>query len=201
MASDKDHLYQASTVGAVRQCEILSEVKQLNPIVSFDQSGKEIVSVEQITHPFCIVVSQDCDLDWDYWERQKTSKEQKPGKLLNSVLFCEIEPADKVRYDTDRVQNRKAWDKIPKNDTEKRFHFLDRVPPALDGIQQGLPELTADFKRVFSIDAAYLYQQIAAGSVTKRTCLVSPYLEDFSTRFRNYHGRIALPSAYESEKP
>ena len=66
--------------------------------------------------------------------------------------------------------------------------------------REGLPELTADFKKVFGIDAATLYCQIKLGIVKRRTVLGSPYLEYFSRRYNSFHGRVALPFQYESER-
>jgi hypothetical protein len=61
----------------------------------------------------------------------------------------------------------------------KDFTFLRRTPPECEVEQEGLPELTADFKKVFGIDAATLYRQIDLGIVKRRTVLASPYLEHF----------------------
>ena len=66
--------------------------------------------------------------------------------------------------------------------------------------QEGLPELTADFKKVFGIDSASLYNQIAIGTAKRRSILESPYLEHFSRIYNSFHGKVALPSQYESEK-
>jgi len=65
---------------------------------------------------------------------------------------------------------------------------------------KGISELTADFKKVFGINAENLYRQIELDFAQRRTILVSPYLEHFARRYQNFHGRIALPSQYESEK-
>jgi hypothetical protein len=63
-----------------------------------------------------------------------------------------------------------------------------------------LPELTVDFKKVFAIDAGFLYHQISNNIARRRTILECPYLEHFSHRSHDYHGRVALPAQYESEK-
>ncbi|WP_421658005.1 hypothetical protein [Leptothermofonsia sp. ETS-13] len=78
--------------------------------------------------------------------------------------------------------------------------FFEKIPPECEMEQEGLPELIADFKRVFGIDAATLYRQIELGMVKRRTTLASPYLEHFSKRYHSFHGRVALPFQYESER-
>jgi hypothetical protein len=82
----------------------------------------------------------------------------------------------------------------------ERFYFFEKIPPECEVEQEGLPELTADFKRVFGIDAATLYRQIELGMVKRRAILASPYLEHFSRRYHSFHGRVALPFQYESER-
>lgn len=188
-------IYQASDKGSsLRQGEIVTGVVQYNPVI--DEIPKELqeLSFTPIIHPYSIVITQDCDLDWDYKARGTNNN---PAKLLNSIVLCEIGTAESIRS-TDGM-NRKEWELVVAHRHE-RFYFFEKIPPECEVEQDGLPELTADFKRVFGIDASTLYRQIELGMVKRRAILASPYLEHFSRRYHSFHGRVALPFQYESER-
>jgi hypothetical protein len=183
---------------ALRQGEILTGVVQYKPVVNQLSKQAQELSFETIIHPYAIIITQDCDLDWDY--RARKSPENQSAKLLNSVILCEIATAQEVRDIQDKqVMNSKTWDLVTSHRHE-RYYFFERIPSECEGEKEGLPELTADFKKVFGIDAATLYRQIKIGAVKRRTILISPYSEHFSRRYHSFHGRIALPSQYESER-
>lgn len=187
-------VYQASNKGSsLRQGEILTGVVQYNPIINEIPKEFQELSFTPIIHPYAIVVTQDCDLDWDYKAREDNDN---PAKLLNSIVLCEIDTAAAIRS-TDGM-NSKEWGLIEAHRHEK-FYFFEKVSPECEAESEGLPELTADFKRVFGISSETLYRQIELGMVKRRTLLASPYLEHFSRRYHSFHGRVALPFQYESE--
>lgn len=192
-------IYQTSDKhSSLRQGEILTGVVQFNPIVEeLSQKWQELKDLPftPVLHPYAIVVTQDCDLDWDY--KVRGTSNSNPAKLLNSIVLCEIGTAESIRG-TDGM-NRKEWELVISHRHE-RFYFFEKIPLEYELEQEGLPELTADFKKVFGIDAATLYRQIELGIVKRRTILASPYLEHFSRRYHSFHGRVALPSQYESER-
>ena len=192
-------IYQASHKNSsLRQGEILTGVVQYKPVINELLQDNQELSFDAIVHPYAIVVTQDCDLDWDYRDRQATKSQS--SKLLNSVLLCEITTAQEVRDIEDKkVMNSKEWNLVESHRHE-RYYFFEKISSACDSEQIGLPELTADFKRIFGIDAEILYRQIEVGMVKRRSILVSPYLEHFSRRYHSFHERIALPSQYESER-
>ncbi|MBW4466068.1 MAG: hypothetical protein KME07_11595 [Pegethrix bostrychoides GSE-TBD4-15B] len=188
-------IYQASDKGSsLRQGEIVTGVVQYNPVI--DEIPKELqeLSFTPIIHPYSIVITQDCDLDWDYKARGINNN---PAKLLNSIVLCEIGTAESIRS-TDGM-NRKEWELVVAHRHE-RFYFFEKIPPECEVEQEGLPELTADFKKVLGMDASTLYRQIELGMVKRRAILASPYLEHFSRRYHSFHGRVALPFQYESER-
>lgn len=171
LASDKS--------SSLRQGEIVTGVVQYNPVI--DEIPKEFqeLSFTPIIHPYAIVITQDCDLDWDYKARGTNNN---PAKLLNSIILCEIGKAESIRS-TDGM-NRKEWELVVAHRHE-RFYFFEKIPPECEVEQEGLPELTADFKRVFGINAGTLYRQIELGIVKRRAVLASPYLEHFSRRYHS----------------
>jgi hypothetical protein len=189
-------IYQASNKGSsLRQGEILTGVLQYNPVPDEIKKESQDLSFKPVEHPYAIIITQDCDLDWDYKARKNPNNN--PAKLLNSIILCEIGTAETIRG-TDGI-NRKEWELVTAHRHE-RFYFFEKIPPEYEVEQEGLPELTADFKKVFGINAATLYRQIEVGIVKRRTVLASPYLEHFSRRYYSFHGRVALPFQYESER-
>ena len=84
----KSLIYRASTEKeAFRQGEILTGVVQYKPVPEESSAELAEAKFKPIIHPYAIIVTQDCDLDWDYTARQNKDK---PYKLLNSVIFCEV---------------------------------------------------------------------------------------------------------------
>jgi hypothetical protein len=184
----------------IRQGEILTGLTQikLDPI-SFNSDKSKIVSVE---HPFAIVVSQDCDLDWDGRARLGQGSSQ---KLIPSILFCEIVTAKELLdsiLELDNAPNDKksrTWSRAKINKDE-RYHFFEAISADDDLIKEGLPELGADFKRYFSIPTDEVYLRIESDLNLKRRCtLRSPYLEHFALRFFAFQSRIALPEEHYSQ--
>lgn len=195
----KQAIYQPSVKNtSLRQGEILTGVVQYNPVASELSLELEELSFEPIIHPYAIVITQDCDLDWDHRARQSGNAQL--SKLLNSVILCEIATAREVRDISDKnIMNSGEWNLV-KSQRHERFYFLEKIPVECELEQLGLPELTADFKKVFGINAATLYRQMELGITKRRAILSSPYLEHFSKRYHSFHGRVALPSQYESER-
>ena len=77
--------------------------------------------VDSITHDYAIVLSQDCDLLWDF-----NRIEQKKISELTSVLFYELEtvPATKAR--------------LPGSDIfEKDFRHSGRAIPTIAELSEG----------------------------------------------------------------
>jgi len=134
-------------------------------------------------------VTQDCDLLWDFNERQK--EDRASHKLLPSTLLCEVHTADELRG-RNRIDS-DSWRRVRENKDE-RFHYLRGVRPEEDALRQGLPNLAVDFKRYFSIPTDELYAQLRAeDGAHRRTHLLSPYLEHFCSRFAYFQQRVALP--------
>ncbi|WP_373543912.1 hypothetical protein [Chamaesiphon sp.] len=186
---------------ALRQGEILTGVIQYKPVVEELLQQTQELSFKPILHPYAIVTTQDCDLDWDYTARN--SQEVESLKLLNSIILCEITTAQEIKDTRDingkQVMDSKTWNLV-KSHRHERYYFFEKVSSECEVEKEGLPELTADFKKVFGMDAATLYRQIEIGMVKRRTTLISPYSEHFSRRYHSFHDRVALPFQYESEK-
>lgn len=183
----------------VRQGEIIRGLDQLvYSKLPVNAQSEHDISVKN--HPYAIVVSQDCDLDWDYTERFGGGAAPREHRLMSDVLFCVVSEAKFVRHNPDKsFMNSSKWDQV-KTNREERFHFLQKVPAVNDALAEGLPELVVDFKRYFSMPVEAVYEQIRSGSAERRCRLESPYLEHCSHRFAHYQSRVALPHQHLSEQ-
>jgi hypothetical protein len=187
-------IYERSlSQASLRQGEILSDVIQLP--LDPDNIDFDAPTVVKIIHPFAIIVSQDCDLDWDFTARQ-TQEQQQAHKLLPNILFCMVSTAEELRGRAD--MNSGTWRGIRTNKNE-RYHFLQKVDPPDDALDKGLPELGIDFKRYFTIPSNEVHFQLENLTAKRRCRLLSPYLEHFSTRFSYFQSRIALPEDHFSD--
>jgi hypothetical protein len=188
--------YAPSADGALRQGEILTNLRQFKLNIESLRAGKPLA--EPIIHPFAIIMTQDCDCEQDF-------KPRKNGMISNatipSVLFCEVVAAEDLRHrdkGSEKVEiNSTVWGQVKINKNE-RYHFLESIPKSEDILSEGLPELTLDFKRYFTIPTEEIYYRIEIGEVKRRCRLVSPYLEHLTSRFNYFQSRIALPEDHTS---
>jgi hypothetical protein len=218
-------IYRASNGDeALRQGEILAGVVSYKPSLTLKETHKETQEINDpqapgtndpkiqeikdkigrtfksdctpIFYPYAIIINQNCDLDWDYNARKNQNQ---PNKLLNSILLCEVFSAKEIRYDKKYSINTKEWDFV-KSNRHQQYHFFEKVPPECTSNQEELPELTVDFKRIFAVDADFLYFLVENNIAKRCTVLNSPYLEHFSHHYYAFHGRVALPAQHESQK-
>jgi hypothetical protein len=190
---------QTSTDEPLRQGEIITQLIQFK--INLDTVGTENLAVDPVMHPYAIIVSQDCDLDWDYKARETNGQNH---KKLPNILFCEVTTfADLTQLllaldGTEKLKKSRTWAKAKQNKDE-RYHFLEKVEKAQDVLRIGLPELGVDFKRYFTIPADEVYLRIQIGEAQRRCRLTSPYLEHFTSRFYYFQSRVALPEEHYSE--
>ncbi|MCW5963361.1 MAG: hypothetical protein KIT83_04925 [Bryobacterales bacterium] len=180
--------------GVFRQGEILSDVVQLHIRADSLVNSTNELDFEEKIHPFALVLTQDCDLDWDFKARaadphQDTVQENKrQAKLVPNVLLCELMTADVLRP---RLAGGDVLKRI-RNNQDERYHCFPAAEIQQDSANEGLPELVADFKRVFSLPTDELYARLAMG-LKRRVVIMPPYLQHLSTRFGYYCLRVALP--------
>ena len=198
-------MYQASPAeGALRQGEVLTDVVEHQISLETLKAPENGIRVDKRRHPYAIVLTQDCDLDWDYNAQCRieggncpTAKER--GKLeakrVPAILLCEVHAATEIHGRED--MNTRIFKQIVINKNE-RYHFFQSIHEGDDLLGEGLPELTIDFKRYFTIPTDELYWQISHSDARRRTCLRNPYLEHLSQRFTSFLSRVALPQDYES---
>jgi hypothetical protein len=189
--AERPPIYARSVLLELCQGEILSGLVQTQLEVESVGATQDI-HLDRKTHPFAVVLSQDCDLDLDFKAR---CGQTKADKLLPNVLFCEVLTAEELRQSG--WMNATIWARVKINKDE-RYQFLQKVEPGDDADGQGVDEMGIDFKRYFTIPTAEVYVQLK--KTTRRRCkLCSPYLEHLSQRFAQYLCRIALPLGHASE--
>lgn len=183
-------IYVPTAVGSLRQAEIITGFTQTRLDVGKLQENK--VVVQPITHPFVVVLSQDCDLLQDFERRQAGKSED----LLSSVFLCPA--SDVTEFETASKKGRQEK-KLIKQNQFPRFHYLRDLPAGDDSLKEGLPELVLDFKRVFRAPTDEVYYWLAT---SKRRCrLVAPYSDHLCNRYSAYIGRVGLPLDHDRELP
>lgn len=173
----------------LRQAEVIADLYELRPQIPAGDNVQPD-KFDPIDHPYSVVVSQDCDLEWDYKARQSQAPTH---KLLEHVLFCALFPVSEIQ---DRSGGSQLFKRMRQNQDE-RYHSLVAAP--VNGLTDGLPWLFADFKMIFSLPLAFAYWQITSGQATRKGSLPSPYLEDLIHRLYTFLGRVATPPAQREE--
>jgi hypothetical protein len=158
----------------LRQGEILTGLVQYE----FDPVKEEGVPKSQ---PYAMVVHQDCDLLRDFEKREANE-----DPVLNGILLLELYEPDSIKP---IISGNSIWEQVRKNKQE-RWHFL---PSSSVECDQKLPDLIADFRRVFTMPPNEVYRQIKNGDVRRKCVLTIPYREHLQSRFAFYLQRIALP--------
>ena len=178
--------------GCIRQGEILSNVVQLlaNSSTLQESDGP---SFEERVHPFALVLTQDCDLDWEFRTRDaSTSAATRELKEVPNILLCEVFESAKFRP---RIKGSDLWQRITRNQDE-RFQYIQACGASQDRLGEGFPVLVADFKRVFTIPVEEFYRRLSLG-LQRRAIWVPPFGQDVANRFSCYFLRVALPG-YEA---
>jgi hypothetical protein len=189
-----DEVWSPSPDAAIRQCEILSGVIQTG--VSPDAIGVPgPVQLLTVRHAWVLVLSQDCDLDWDHALRQQDADVPGHNKELPNILLCHAYTIDEIH---DRPQVKSDILRRIRQNQDERFHTLDEVPAELDREGIGIPELILDFKRYFTIPTAELYGRMSlnadhAEAARRHAFLISPFRDEVARRASAFHARIALP--------
>ena len=171
----------------LRQGEIIANLLEprLRIVELTAIDANQPAKVDPIHHPYLIIVSQDCDLEWDY----KARKGKAPNhKLLTHILFCALLTRDEIIDQRDLKQ--REYDRMSKNQDE-RYHHFDTG--RIDGTTDSLPEVVADFKATFSLPLELVYWLIDIGQASRHGALFSPYLEQFMHRLYSFLGRVATP--------
>ena len=179
--------YVRHNVPFLKQGEILTNLLEFKLQIPRETNISAIKEpkFDPIYHPYAIVVSQGCDLEWDYNARAGEALEH---KLLTHVLFCGLFSREEI---TDQSKRKSRVFSQIKDGRDERYHYL--APAPIDGTDESMPESTADFKTTFSLPVELVYWLVSTGQAIREGALVSPYLEEFMHRLYSYLGRVATP--------
>ena len=195
-ATNVESLYSTSPEsGPLRQGEILSGVSELtydlDELTQNISSGSSVkVRVKQ--HPLTIVLSPDCDLEWDYNARRGDANPD--TKLISHVLMCDLEDESALRP----VRGSSPLNRIVKSDhrnivrgnRDERYHYL---PASRTNSGSSLQEFYIDFKRLFAVQTDYLIKGTDEGQIERLGVLKPPWIQHLSHRFTFFLGRVGLP--------
>ncbi|MFA5917388.1 MAG: hypothetical protein WC850_04100 [Candidatus Gracilibacteria bacterium] len=155
-------------------------------------NGEEII----ISWKYVIVLTQDCDLKWDYEYRKSYIEGASMDKFLQTILICpafNYEELCKGEHITDwkmrtfessKKPSGGAKEKLINNDEFKRYHYLH------DDIDLKIPSFVIDFKLFNTLPRDLLYsldRENYIGTVEEL------FRESLIQRFTNFIGRIPLP--------
>jgi hypothetical protein len=190
-----------------RPCQgaIYSDVLYVDRVERETDEGEERVLVQQILFPWVVVLTQECDLQWDYEARWGDKRPGTFGQVLLSVLAAPMYHADHLHGGTHlsalKVHAREDapfvchhiptdhWDKYVRKNRDPRYHYMD-LPESLR-----LPPVVIDFKHYFGISAEVLAQ-------SRDKCLGRLGNLDrlhVSQRFASFLTRVGIPEAAPQE--
>lgn len=174
-----------------KQGEIIESLYEFRPkaLESETIDTEQPIKFDRINYPFAIIVSQDCDLEWDYKAR---SNQTSDDKQLQHVLFCSLFLPDEIRVRS--KLNSDVFRRVKQNQDERYHHLMESC---IEETDQMLPELYADFKAIFALPLEFAYSLIDKGIASRKGTLPSPYLEDFMHRLYGFLGRVATPVIQE----
>lgn len=145
--------------------------------------------------PYLIVLTQDCDLEWDYTNHAEQKDNQ--DKFLHSILVCPAYHAEKLRKGTHleglglkmRRINSDRWNLVKKHNNA-RYHYLE------DNKELQIPELVLDFKHYYTVPRDLFYEEAKEHYIGTINEL---FRESLSQRFTHYLSRIGLPPIINEE--
>jgi len=179
---------KTKTKRRIHQGDIIKDVEYIEWAV---EKGDDI-EVSKLLFPNVYILSQDCDLEQDYKNRN-SKEENSQDKYLLSVLVAPVYNAEKVyagqhmnelEMNMSPINKNKTPGKNIQKNTNPRYHYLEFHDNSM------VPSVI-DFKHYFSVNTNYL----RGIKKTNYFCTVSElFREDISLRFSNYLARIGLPN-------
>lgn len=183
--------YSVTESPRFRQGDVLRDV---NLVAWAEVKDGELI-VSELTVPYCVVLTQECDLEQDYTNRNTPEKyARSQDKILPSILLCPAFPAELLRAGTHLPDvtmekfNSADWRRLAQNNNY-RYHFLPEHADAQ------VPDLVLDFKRYFTVPREIAYRD--SFKKAWRISLADLFREHLSSRFAHYLSRIGLPDPEE----
>lgn len=182
-------------IDRIMQGDIISNVEYIEEVV--EKEG--VIKISKIIFPFVVVLTQDCDLTWDYETRKQFKGNQ--DKYLFSVIVAplynyehfiagdHLSELNRVMATISRKPDKTDNKNLRHNETP-RYHYLE-----FDKNVQ-ITNSVVDFKHYFTVNIEHLQKH----KKTNFVCSLSPlFRERLSQRFANYLSRIGLPVIEQQE--
>ena len=181
-----ESIYTKISDGKIHQGDIIEDVEVTTAVI---KDGKPITT--QITYPYAVIMTQECDLEQDYSNRNNEEKVDE-DKYLQSILLCPVYIAEMLKegkhlaeLEINRMyRNSAMWSIITRNN-EKRFHYLKSCE------KSSMVALAIDFKEYFTLMRDEVYD---LHSKQYKISLDKIFRENLSHRFTHYLSRIGLPN-------
>ncbi len=185
--------YFKSTAKRYEQGDILRDVTLIQWA---DVEDERAINVVERTLQYCVVVSQECDLEHDFNNREKQDKKSE-DKYLQSLLICPAYQAESFRKGEHLKQlelrmeviNSDNWKRLIQNN-QARYHYLGRH----EDFQ--IPELIIDFKHYMTVPRDILYREKFESCYLATIEIL--FRDSLSGRFAQYLSRIGLPDELTS---
>ena len=126
---------------------------------------EDVIEGDEISVPYLVVLTQECDLEQDYENRLETENANTTNdKYLQSILVSPAYLAEKLRKGTHlealelnmQLIDSKRWKNVI-NNQNSRYHYL----PANEKFK--IPELVIDFKHYYTLPHDFFYQYLLCG--------------------------------------
>jgi len=181
---------ELNSISRICQGDILKNVEMIEYAV--EKEGN--IEISKIIFPLVIVLTQDCDLNQDYKNRNVETPSNHDKHLI-SVIVAPIYNVEHI-YTGEHLSELglqmqviskkpdKTDNKFLKQNKNPRYHFLEfnkEIP---------IVESVIDFKHYFTVNVKYLDIHKKENFVCKVSEL---YREDISQRFSSFLSRIGLP--------
>ena len=159
-------------------------------IVEWATKKEGAVEIHNRHLPYSVVITQDCDLEQDFYNRKDPSKNT--DKYLQSILLCPAYPAATFREGKhlndlgQKMQNINSdmWRQLKENKLE-RYHYLT------GWADLQAPESVVDFKHYFTVPRDIVYTN--GLNQCYLATIAELFREHFSQRFAQYLSRIGMP--------
>jgi hypothetical protein len=184
--------YEASqTTGAIRQGEVLGPIVRHDAAFPPRRIPKETqVTVDSLLVDLVLVLSPDCDLNWDH-EMRFVDCWDSPDEAahgVEQVLMCPLQRRGEIRWRFHKKGD--LWDRVDGNH-DRRYHHIPGAQ--VEELELYLHPHFIDFKKAISMPTEQLYDGVLAGDIERVARLPDYYLHHLIHRFYGFLSRVALP--------
>lgn len=118
--------YESAVPGSqFRQGEVLRGLLELQfdaDEVSEESLHSKTPPATRHEHPWTILLSPDCDLEWDF--RARNGEANPATKKMSHILLCDLEDLGALHGDG-RIQHASGPTKLVRQNRDARFHHLE----------------------------------------------------------------------------